>query len=239
MTLLLFLLVLRLPIRIEPPQFSELAPLAPASGLRVSWSGHQTDESTAQAALLMDPTPLFMPTAFSVANRRQTSNRIGDKFPALTSPDDLKFRAGDLKLDQLPPPVAMPAGPAEALAANPPGNLGLGFGRSDQPEVPLPVRQAWVQVSAAGTGQIVLRAALPAGAVPDLLGSNWQPVTFSATVNAAGLVGSVIAMPAPPAQGGFLTLDADTAEQLANYLETKMFLGQRLAPGFYRISIAP
>lgn len=237
--LLMLALALRLPIRIDPPAPFGLPSLQAGPGLRVHWGGNQPKTSMMEAAQLMDPTPLFMPTPLSVTSKLLVGKGIGDRFPALTPADALKFRSGDLRIDQLPPPVAMPAGPADALEANPPGNLAMGFGRTDQASVPLPVRQAWVEITARGTGQVVLRTPLPSSAVLDLPVSNWAPVHFSANVGPAGLVGGLIALPAPPAEGGFLNLDADTAQQLANYLELKMVIGQRLASGFYRISVGP
>lgn len=238
-TLLLLFLTLRLPIGMTANDFTDLPPLAPGPALRVRWNGNQPEASVVQAAQLMDPTPLFMPTALSAASKRMIDKGIADRFPALTPKDALKFQTGDLRLEHLPSPVVLPDGPAEALAANPPGNLAMGFGRSDQLAQPLPAREAWVEVTAPGSGKVMLRIALPAGAIAGLPGSNWQPVYFSATVNATGLVGSVISMPAPPSDGGFLLLDAETAGQLANCLETRMDLGQRLPPGFYRISVGP
>ena len=137
------------------------------------------------------------------------------------------------------PELALGGAPAEALAANPPGNLTMGMGRTDQSSVALSGRQAWVTVIAPGSGKILLRNALPPQAVPRLATADWEPVYFSANVNAAGLVGSIVPMPAAPAPGGFATLDSETAQQLANFLEQKMLLGLRLEPGFYRISIGP
>ncbi len=187
----------------------------------------------------MDPNPLFMPTAKSVTSERHGSTALGDRFQGLTVPGAFKFQPGDLRLDALPSPVALPATPAEALAANPPGNLTMGMGRTDQSGAALASRQAWVTVVAAGTGKILLRNALPPEVAPRLATADWDPVTFFANVNAAGLVGSIVPMPAAPTPGGFATLDSDTAQQLANYLERKMLLGLRLEPGFYRVSIGP
>jgi len=46
-------------------------------------------------------------------------------------------------------------------------------------------------------------------------------------------------MPSTATPGGFATLDSDTAQQLANYLERKLLLGLKLEPGFYQICVGP
>jgi hypothetical protein len=235
---LVFVLLLELPVHVvHRDRDLPSPPLGPP--LRVSWTGSEPEVSVVQSAKLLDPSPLFMPTPLSVSNKRLMDRGLADKFPVLTSADSLKFSAADLKLADLPPPILVPADPAAGLAAYPPGNLAMGLGRTDQEPVPLPKRQAWVEITAAGSGKTVLRAELAPGAVPGLPGSNWEPVCFAANVNASGLVGSVILMPAPPADGGFSALGADTVEELAKYLERTLGLGLRLKPGFYRISVGP
>jgi hypothetical protein len=232
--LLLVALAMRLPVKITTPEFPGLDPHRSETPLRVRWSGiHREVEK------LVDPRFLFLPTSLSVVSNPHLGSGIADKFPALTSPSDLTFQPRDLRLEKLPPPVKMPSDPAAALEANPPGNLAMGMGRVDQTPPRLEARQAWVEVVAPSTGKVLLRQTLPVGALPDFPASDWGPAFFSATVNASGLVGSVVPMPAPTASEPFASLDSDSQEQLANFLEAKMFLGQRLPPGFYRISVGP
>jgi hypothetical protein len=239
-TLALLALALRLPVRTgswwEGTDRSEIG----GTPLQVEWGGNQPAAALTEAAQLMDPNPLFMPTAKSVTSERHGGTAMEERFPGLTVPEAFKFQPGDLRLDRLPPPVNLPASPAEALAANPPGNLALGMGRTDQPEMALSSRQAWVTIMAPSTGKILLRKALPPKEVPELFSAaGWEPISFSANVNAAGLVGAIVPMPGTPASGGFASLDSDTAGRLANYLEQKLLLGLTLEPGFYRISIGP
>jgi hypothetical protein len=205
--------------------------------LQVQWGGNRPAAALTEAAQLMDPNPLFMPTAKSVTSERHGAAAMGERFPGLTG--GYKFSTGDLRLEGLPPPVGLPASAAEALAANPPGNLALGVGRTDLPPVILAGRQAWVTVTAPGTGKILYKKALLPEAVPELSSADWEPMVFSANVNAAGLVGSLVPLPGVPAGGGFATLDSDSAGRLANYLEHRLLLGLRLEPGFYRVSIGP
>ena len=230
-------LALRLPVRSGP--WGGEGAAAAVAPLEVQWSGNRPEAALSEAAQLMDPNPLFLPTDRSVTSERHGSSALENRFPGLTVPGAFKFQPGDLRLDALPPPVTLPATPAEALEANPPGNLAMGMGRTDQSSGALSSRQAWVTVISPGTGKILLRSALPSQAVPRLTASDWEPVYFSANVNAAGLVGSIVPMPAPPTPGGLATLDSDTAQQLANYLERRMLLGLRMEPGFYRISVGP
>lgn len=237
-TVVLLALAGRLPVQSGSWTNGEGAVLG-GKPLEVRWGANRPEASLSEAAQLMDPNPLFMPTAKSVTSWRHGSAGSGERFQVLTVPGAFKFQPGDLRLDHLPPPVPLPATAADALAANPPGNLTMGMGRTDQTTPALAARQAWVIVTAPGTGKILLRSVLPPQAVPRIASNDWAPLYFSANVNAAGLVGSIVPMPSAPAPGGFATLDSDTAQQLANFLEEKMLLGLKLEPGFYRICIGP
>jgi len=234
----LLALAVRIPVRSGSWLGGEGASLG-GTPLGVRWGANRPEAALSEAAQLMDPNPLFMPTAKSVTSARHGSTGLGDRFQALTMPEAFKFQPGDLRLDKLPPPVPMPATPADALAANPPGNLTMGMGRTDHATLALAARQAWVTVTAPGTGKILLRKALLPQSVPRLVSDDWDPVYFSANVNAGGLVGSIVPMPSTATPGGFATLDSDTAQQLANYLERKLLLGLKLEPGFYQICVGP
>jgi hypothetical protein len=178
------------------------------------------------ATMLLDPTPLFLPTEFN-------SSRIDYVPKDLVGveagfPFKKTFSDSELEL-HLPPPNAVPQTPADALAGDPPGAPFLGFDRADLVTEPVEYRSAYVEIMEAGTGRSVLGMpvadAHPPSAVP------WQPMEFLAAVDRAGLVGPLV----PTTRSGVADVDA----YFGRYLADTLRVGQRLAPGFYRIIVGP
>lgn len=175
-----------------------------------------------------DPTPLFLPTRWNSSEKEVSRREPNGAFESFGP--KLAFSETGLALS-LPPPVAVPARPADALDANPPGHPFVGIGRTDSPPPVVSARSAFVEIVAAGTGQRVFARALTglppgvADAPPE--GGAWE---FMAAVDAAGLVGTLVptVRSGTPADGYFL-----------NYLVRTLRIGERLSPGFYRISVGP
>lgn len=68
--------------------------------------------------MLQDPTPLFLPTEFNSARVDYVPREPSGAFAGF--PPKLTFSEVELEL-HLPPPVVVPASPAEALAGDPGG----------------------------------------------------------------------------------------------------------------------
>lgn len=188
-------------------------------------------------ATVLDPTPLFLPTEWNAAQKVIAWPEPGGAFQSYRIKPKFSFAETDLKLE-LPPPVVIPAKPADALTVDAPGALALGFGRAEAKIDPLPRRGAFVAIVATRTGRPALSAQamaqvekLAAEAHPpgDL---GWQPVAFLAAVDAAGLFGPLVIV--EPRSGV-----EDVDNYFKNYLERTLRLGARLPPGFYRISVGP
>ena len=179
-------------------------------------------------AALTDPTPLFLPTEWNAGQNAlpaNTQREPGGSFQGY--PAKLAFAETELKLD-FPAAVAVPAKPAEALAADRSGLSFLGLGQVDHPVSQLIVRNAFIEILAAANGQRLLAQPLADANPP---GGAWQPMEFLVAVDAMGLVG-------PPT----LTESSRVAavdSYFQNYLVKTLHAGQRLAPGFYRICIGP
>jgi len=230
-------LVLLLFSLVKPPGPAPAGePVRPAIGFAKPASGSALkDEQT-----LLDPTPLFLPTEWNAAHQKVAWREPGGEFQSYRITPKLGFAETDLKLE-LPAPVALPAGPAAVLVDEAPGALLLGFGRTERPVPALPARGAVVKVVLARTGQPALSpeaqlqvATLAAAARPPepASGLQWQPVEFLAAVDAAGLVGPpVIVEP----RSGVEEVDS----YFQNFLVQTLRLGERLGPGFYRISVGP
>jgi len=194
-------------------------------------------------AIFKDPTPLFLPTEWN--SSPPDSGRGAPEGTFKGYPPAYLFSENELHLN-LPPPIAVPANPADALAANPPGNPFLGMGRTDEAIAPLAPRWAFVEILTAATGQTVFSQALTAGGdageVPAVLSEgSWQPVEFFAAVDAAGLVGELAptVRAETPMDDTFLQLDGEALRALENALTRKLRIGARLPPGFYRICVGP
>jgi hypothetical protein len=143
-------------------------------------------------------------------------------------PARLTFAESGLAL-HLPPAAAVPENPAEALAGDPPGAPFIGFGRSDLKVETLPPRGAYVEIVDAGSGKRVFGQPVADAHPPSP--SPWRPMEFVAAVDPAGLVGPVVATVSSGA--------GDVDDYFARYLAETLRVGQRLAPGFYRISVGP
>jgi hypothetical protein len=177
--------------------------------------------------MLQDPTPLFLPTAFNSSRIDYVPREPSGAFAGF--PAKLTFSDVALEL-HLPPPVVVPATPADALAGDPPGAPFIGFGRSDLVVEAVIGRAAYVEIVEAGTGRSVFGTPVsdahpPASSVP------WQPMEFMAAVDSSGLVGPVV----PTTRSGVGDVDA----YFGHYLADTLRVGQRLAPGFYRIIVGP
>jgi len=226
--------------------FSLTKPPAPAPGVArvrpaIGFAKSETGSALKDEQTLLDPTPLFLPTEWNAAHKDIAWPEPGGQFQSYRIRSKLTFDEANLSLDFLPAPVATPAKPSSVLVADAPGALLLGFGREERPVPVLPARGATVKVVLARTGepalspeaqaQVAARAAEASPPEP-ASGRQWQPVEFLAAVDAAGLVGPpVITEP----RSGIEEVD----NYFQNFLVQTLRLGERLRPGFYRISVGP
>ncbi len=218
----LLTLILSILFRAPSPAPAAPRPARPTVGW-VHFGGGSGDSLLNEQTALHDPTPLFLPTA---RNARPPDPQRNPGVVFASYPPNLLFPVEGLAL---PLPHAGPDQPAEALAADPPGNRLMGIGRSDVPVPTLPARGAYIEVTAAGTGEAVFSAELPGAKPPE--GTLWQPLEFVAAVDPTGLVGPLV-----------LTVrsDVDAVDAyFERYLTRTFWIGKRLPPGFYRVRVGP
>jgi hypothetical protein len=187
---------------------------------------NERDQAVNDESVLLDPTPLFLPTKWNSTQRELTSREPGGRFQGYDTPK-LSFSESELKLG-LPPPIATPAGPAEAVAAAAPTGVLAGFGRTNLAVTAADSRGAFVEVELAATGRKVLTQAV--SVVPPAKAA-WQPVEYVACVDAAGLVGPLVVTE----RSGTEEVDS----YFADYLIRSLRVGERFPPGFYRITVGP
>lgn len=184
------------------------------------------DSGSIIGAMLLDPTPQFLPTEFNSSRRdyvpREPGGFAGFGWKHVFDDSQLVLH--------LPPPETIPASPAEALAGDPPGAPFVGFDRAEPVVEPVVLRDAYVEIVDASTGRGVFGAPV-SDAHPPETSVPWQPMEFIAAVDAAGLVGPLV----PTARSGVDEVDA----YFARYLADTLRVGQRLAPGFYRVIVGP
>jgi hypothetical protein len=184
-----------------------------------------------EQAVFFDPTPLFLPTLWN-ASQRELPGAVQRKPDEIfgTFPAKLSFNEDRLVL-QLGPVLTLPAGPRDVLARNNRDPF-FTFGREAVPLPELSARGAYVEVRSAGTGELILTEELTSAAPPRTdWGSGLQPPEYMAAVDRAGLVG-------PPV----LTTGSGSDEvdgYFRDYLARNFRVGERLAPGFYRVVIGP
>jgi hypothetical protein len=213
------LIAVALLIRVPEPEVLPNSRPAPTVGI--------VDQVVLKGTMLRDPTPLFLPTEFNSSRREYIPREPGGAFAEF--PPLLTFDKAELNLN-LPPAVAVPKSPADALAGEPPGAPFIGFGRRDLIVQPLDRRAAYVEIVEAGSGRSVFGREV-SDALPPSSSLPWQPMEFLAAVDASGLVGPLV----PTARSGVDEVDA----YFGRYLSDTLRVGQRLAPGFYRIIVGP
>lgn len=189
----------------------------------------QGDTLLKEEAGLRDPTPLFLPTRWNAGDDElmmNTPREPGGSFQDY--PPELIFGESQLKLE-IPAPFELPSHPVDAFALEDTNQPLLGFGRKDVNVVPLPARAGFVEVTAAGTGQVMIRQ--PILDEKPTAEMAWQPLEFVIAVDLAGVVG-------PPALTESSQVPA-VDSFFKEYLVKRLHIGERLEPGFYRISIGP
>lgn len=184
------------------------------------------DPISIEGTMLFDLTPLFLPTEFNSSRKDYVPSEPGSAFTGF--PARLTFAESGLEL-HLPPSGAVPENPAEALVGDPPGAPFIGFGRSDLKVELLPLRGAYVEIVDAGSGRKMFGQTVADAHPPSLV--PWKPMEFMAAVDSMGLVGPVV----PIVRSGV----GDVDDYFGRYLAETLRVGQRLAPGFYRISVGP
>lgn len=182
-----------------------------------------------EEAMMRDPTPLYLPTRWNVAENalpKDFRREFGTSFQGY--PPKLAYTGAGLRLN-LPPPVIVPSGPAEAFATDKPVRPFFGFGQTDQVLPTVPPRGAFVQVTSVANGQSIIAEPLQDAHPPN--DAVWQPMEFLVAVNRTGVV-------RPPV----LTESSRVAAvdgYFVDYLVNGLHIGERLAPGFYRVAIGP
>lgn len=195
-------------------------------GLPIKLKSGATDELA-----LRDLAPLFLPTRFNAAPDKPREQKPGSVLLDV-SVGHLQFTELNPRLD-VPAPLQAPGTPVDALK-DPPGPLAAGIGQTDATIRPLQPHAAFVEIFAADSGQPVLGQVLTLDANPPSSGdakTDWRPLEFMASVDASGLVASLVLT----SSSGTRAVD----DHFRSYLAQSFHIDDRLTPGFYRIVVGP
>lgn len=184
---------------------------------------------------LRDLRPLFLPTERNAAlpEPRLEPGRTYLQAEAL----EPSFSDAEAQISNSLPAVATLGGgaiskaaPADALSLKETPLSLHGFGRAPNAVTEFKARGGYVEVTAMKDGRRLFGKPLPMDARPPS-DKSWAPVELIAAVDSAGLVSPLVVT-----EGlGVDEVDA----HFRNYLAQIYRIGERLSPGFYRITVAP
>lgn len=213
--------------RAAPPRAKPMVQLA---------SSATGDSVLAEELVLRDMRPLFLPTAGFNAALPQLRREPGKTF---LDNESLKWNFGeaDLHIAGGLPAVATVNGTPVQVATSLDVLTGgtaapalQGFGRGAPMIAPMDPRGGFVEVVAVATGDRVWAEPLPMEARP--AGNKpWQPIEFMASVDAAGLTAPLVVTTSSQVE----EVDA----HYRNFIARRYRIGDRLPPGFYRITVGP
>jgi hypothetical protein len=230
------LLLFQLPGPVHPLPISPVspAPATPKASVRMA-RPDDTNRLLKEEALLRDLRPLFLPTE---RNAALPEPRIESGRTFLEN-ETIKFTFSDAEAQlskDLPAVVTLnakpvqDATPVDALSPREAGITLEGFGRRHVNVTAFAPRGGYIEVTSLQNGVEVLRERLstearPRGEKP------WAPLEFVSVVEAAGLVRPLVVTNG----SGVDEVDA----HFKNFLAWNFRIGERLSPGFYRITVAP
>ncbi|MBP7141574.1 MAG: hypothetical protein KBA71_06670 [Opitutaceae bacterium] len=177
---------------------------------------------------LLDPTPLFLPTAHNagaqIAPRTlqmATQGNLSSFPPKLfNSPEALELH--------FPALVQLPESPAEGLGVGTAPNPYRSIGQSDAVIGPLAARLGYLEVIPAAGGAPV---SMILAAASDAPAGDWRPMEWMASIDRKGLMGSLALV----VSSGVEECD----NFFRRYLTERLRMGGRLQPGIYRLRVGP
>jgi hypothetical protein len=206
--------------------FGPAEELVTPAKVELAWHGN---ELLIEEVALRDPTPLFLPTEWNASEDalamnapREPGGSFQDYAPHFVFPEsELQLKFGET--------AEVPKKAAEVFAISGASQSLLGLGQIDRELPTLPVRGAFIEVVAANDGEVIMSQPLMDCNPPEQ--GSWQPLDFLVAIDAAGIVRP----PVLTESSRVTNVDSFFEEYLVKVLR----IGERLAPGFYRVSIGP
>lgn len=176
-------------------------------------------------AVLLDKTPLFLPTDLNTAVKDVSLPKTGGIFSDF--PPIFAYSEFDVGLGGMRAAESVFVNDALGLASGAP--LALGFGRGFDQATGIDPRRVYLDILSAKDGSRIFRETLTSG--PPQVNTTWRPLEFMALVGSVGLDGPLI----PIVRSGSDEIDA----YFSGFLARKLKHGAKLSPGTYRLIIGP
>lgn len=184
-----------------------------------------------QSDHLFDLEPLFLPTEYNASTVQPTRQESREPGRMATSfPPKLPISESSSGI-VFPEPFPVPGRLVDVLTLGEPPSPWTEVGRRDVPIPTLSPRAAFIEVTAAKTGQPVLTFEVPTTSETKVPSVDWAPLEFLVAVDSAGLVG------APMITGSTTTEEVESF--FRTFVARTFHLGARLTPGFYTVRIGP
>jgi hypothetical protein len=184
-----------------------------------------SDQVLREKAELLDPTPLFFPTAWNYGQRPLRASSLKQPGQVFASFEP-KLTVGEQNIATYRTEGApLPEKLSDVLTQ---GNEApfAGMGQVDRPKSTLPIRSGYVEVRDLNSGEVIIAQSLVGISPPR---ADFAPIEFIVAVGSAGLVGD------PFVTSGSEGDEVDSF--FRDYLVRSYRLGQRLRPGRYRVLV--
>ena len=176
-------------------------------------------------AVLLDKTPLFLPTDLNTAIKEVSLPKTGGIFSDF--PPIFAFSESDVGFGAMRAAESVLVNDALELASGAP--VALGFGRGLEQANEVDPRRFYLDMLSAKDGARVFREILTFD--PPRGNAIWRPIEFMALIGSVGLDGPLI----PIARSGSDEVDA----YFSDFLARKLKRGAKLSPGTYRLIVGP
>ncbi len=215
------------PVALRSPASSALTPPA----VRIA-RPDASDRLLQDEADLRDLRPMFLPTErnAALAEPRLEAGRTFLEHESFKGAAEPAVGAALPEISSIQGGALEQATPLDALGATGVGLSLAGFGRQRAELAPMKARGAVVEVVSMSDGRTVWTQTLPESGTPRR-DQAWNPLEMVAVVDRAGLAGPLVIT-----EGSRID---DVDVHFRNYLAQTFRLGERLAPGFYRVIVSP
>lgn len=176
-------------------------------------------------AVLLDKTPLFLPTDFNTAVKEvllPETDGIFSDFPPIFAYSESEVGFGGLRADE-----SVFVNDALGLASG--ASVALGFGRGFDQAIGVNPRRVYLDIFSAKDGARIFQEIVTSDSPRENV--IWRPIEFMALIGSVGLDGPLI----PIARSGSDEVDA----YFSDFLARKLKRGAKLLPGAYRLIVGP
>lgn len=237
-------------VRLPEPE-ARVSTKTPGSLTLVQRNAGRRDLVLNEEAMLLDPTPLFLPTPYNFTQTGTAGIMAHDASEVFKSyPERPTFSAGSYGI-VFPDTLKMPERPVDALTYGQTQTPFALFGRGDRKETPLPARMGvaevidtknrrtlFTKILAQPTAVEIGKTAVPAAVAS---GQLWQPLEYVVVIAADGAVGEPTQVPTQVGAQVGGSESAAVSRFFEEYLVKNVHIDAHtgLRPGYYILRVGP